>query len=151
MGASCEPLQKLLSRSPLSRRLHGSATIVICIIMATRHYTMDHREAEERYRISSLPDAVLVWVFIFQSSRTLPRIEASARTINPTTHRLRTTVKNKKRNAIIEIYPISRMQTSEWNSPAARSPLPARPFFRSDCALALSHQKSSVRGSHGRE
>jgi len=53
--------------------------------------------------------------FQFPSSRTLPRIEASARTINPTTHRLRTTVKNKKRNAIIEIYSISRMQTSEWN------------------------------------
>src|SRR5215471_16067655 len=33
--------------------------------------------------------------FNFQSSRTLPRIEESARTINPTTHRLRTTVRRK--------------------------------------------------------
>jgi hypothetical protein len=40
MDASCEPLQKLLSRSPLSRRLSGSATTVSRIIMATRHYTM---------------------------------------------------------------------------------------------------------------
>jgi hypothetical protein len=39
MNASCEPLQKLLSRWPLSRRLSGSATTVIRIIMATRHYT----------------------------------------------------------------------------------------------------------------
>jgi hypothetical protein len=41
--------------------------------------------------------------FNFQSSRTLPRIAASAMTINPTTHRLRTTVKNRKRNAILKI------------------------------------------------
>jgi hypothetical protein len=34
-------------------------------------------------------------------------------------------VKNKKRNAITKIYSISRMQTSEWSEPAARSPLPA--------------------------
>jgi hypothetical protein len=40
MDASCELLQKLLSQSPLSRRLSGSATTVIRIIMATRHYTM---------------------------------------------------------------------------------------------------------------
>jgi hypothetical protein len=40
MDASCEPLQKLLSRSPLFRRLSGSATTVIRIIIATRHYTM---------------------------------------------------------------------------------------------------------------
>src|SRR5262249_57044710 len=80
--------------------------------------------------VSSPPDAVLVWVsLISQSSRTLARIEASARTINPTTHRLRTTVKNKKRNAIIKIYSISRMQTSrrlaneptKLNSPRAAS------------------------------
>jgi hypothetical protein len=41
MDASCEqPLQKSLSRSPLSRRLSGSATTVIRIIMPTRDYTM---------------------------------------------------------------------------------------------------------------
>ena len=40
MDASCDPLQKLLSRSRLSRRLSGSATTVIRIIMAMRHYTM---------------------------------------------------------------------------------------------------------------
>jgi hypothetical protein len=40
MDASCDPLQKLLSRSRLSRRLSGSATAVIRIIMAMRHYTM---------------------------------------------------------------------------------------------------------------
>jgi hypothetical protein len=34
------PLRKLLSRSLLSRRLSGSATTVIRIIMATRHYTI---------------------------------------------------------------------------------------------------------------
>ena len=41
--------------------------------------------------------------FNFQSSRTLPRIEESARTINPTTHRLRTVVKSRKKNAIHKI------------------------------------------------
>jgi hypothetical protein len=40
MDASCEPLQKLLSRSPLSRRLSGSATTVIRIIITTQHYAM---------------------------------------------------------------------------------------------------------------
>src|SRR6516165_11684356 len=40
MDASCERLQKLLSRSALSRRLSGTATTVIRIIIATRHYTM---------------------------------------------------------------------------------------------------------------
>ena len=40
MDASCEPLQKLLSRSPLFRRLSGSATTVIRIIMPTRDYTI---------------------------------------------------------------------------------------------------------------
>ena len=53
----------------------------------------------------------------------LPRIEASARTINPTTHRLRATVKNKKRNAIIKTYSIPRMRTSK-SSWASREPFP---------------------------
>ena len=41
--------------------------------------------------------------FNLQSSRTLARIEESARTINPTTQRLRATVKNRKRNATLKI------------------------------------------------
>jgi hypothetical protein len=41
--------------------------------------------------------------FNIQSSRTLARIEESARTINPTTQRLRATVKNKKRNVILKV------------------------------------------------
>src|SRR5215472_10574453 len=47
--------------------------------------------------------------FNFQSSRKLPRIEDSARTINPTTHRLRTTVKSG--NAILN-HRLSTDQTS---------------------------------------
>ena len=39
--------------------------------------------------------------FNFQSSRSLPRIAASAMTIIPTTHRLRATVKNRKMNAFL--------------------------------------------------
>jgi hypothetical protein len=65
--------------------------------------------------------------FNFQLSRTRPRIAASAMTINPTTHRLRATVKNKKRNAIIKIYTISRMQTSNRHL-LKRTPMPERRF-----------------------
>jgi len=43
------PLQKLLSRSRLSRRLSGSATTVIRIIMAMRHYTMQAGNPQHFY------------------------------------------------------------------------------------------------------
>jgi hypothetical protein len=42
-----------------------------------------------------------------------PKAAASAITTSPTTHRLRATVKNKMRNAILKTYSISLMQTSK--------------------------------------
>jgi hypothetical protein len=55
------------------------------------------------YRIQSPGRISRLGFFNFQSSRTLPKIAASAITINPTTHRLRATVKNRKRNAIVKV------------------------------------------------
>ena len=63
--------------------------------------------------------------FDFQSSRTLPRIEASARTINPTTHRLRATVKKCHYQNLL----IPRMQTRHTiNGRTKRVEQPARAF-----------------------
>jgi hypothetical protein len=70
-------------------------------------------------KISSLPDAVLVRVFSI-SNRSPPRIAESAMTIIPTTQRLRTTVKNRKRNGILKF---NHFQTalSKWSQPLCPS------------------------------